>query len=195
MVNHPTPPLGASAEGVGWGWYSSVYTNLLIWLRKKNTRHNNLFLVLIFYWALLPPKWWYCIPHVINPGWTASHGTLPPGKFFFGWLLCSPSSSLGGHLRPICINLLLIFRHSNFCPKWWTTSPHALQPPCNTYSTFTLSQLSIPGWLLCVIVKFLPLKAKEHPSLIFDKCCFAPIKQANQPWCHRTRPRLLRMGQ
>jgi hypothetical protein len=30
--------------------------------------------------------------------------------------------------------------------------------------------------------------------LNFGVCCLAPLKQANQPWRHQTRPRLLCMG-
>ena len=77
-----------------------------------------------------------------------------------------------------------------------TTSPHALlQPPRATSSTsITLNRSSISGWLLCVIIKFWPLKAKERPSLNFKRVLFGTHKQANQPWHHKPQPQLLCMG-
>ncbi len=42
------------------------------------------------------------------------------------------------------------------CPKRWDNIPHALHPPHATFSMPTLPQSLIAGWLLCIIIWFLP---------------------------------------
>ena len=68
------------------------------------------------------------------------------------------------------IQFSIFFCHPNRQPKQWYDIPHVLHPPPATFSMFTLPQLSIAGWLLCLPFKFWPLKAKAPFCLYFLAC-------------------------
>jgi hypothetical protein len=131
VANQPTPPPGASLEGVDRGWFTRVLLSSTMRLRKKLTSINNRFiLVLLFDWSLSPPKWWHYISQAITPCQTSSPVSPPPGPSISGWLLCV-SSSIGGRLRPWRDSFYYIFLLSQLSPKWWDdVSSHAPTPPC-----------------------------------------------------------------
>ncbi len=109
VANQPTPPPGASLEGVGWGCFARVLLSLTMRLRKKLISINNGFtLVSLFHWSILPPKWWHYILQAITPGQISSPVSPPLCLSISGWLLCV-SSSIGGHLRPWRDSFYIIF--------------------------------------------------------------------------------------
>ncbi len=148
VVNQPTPPPGASLEGVGWGWFTRVLLSLTMQPRKKKSINNGYILVLWLDWSLLPPKQWHYISQAITPGLTSSPVSPPPGPSISGWLLCV-SSSIGSCLRPWHDSFYIIFLLSQLSPKQWEDiSPHAPTP------THPLSNIPptpiIDFWLIVV---------------------------------------------
>jgi hypothetical protein len=129
VLNQPTPPPGASLEGVGQRWFTRVLLSLMMRPRKKIISINNGFiLVSLFNRSLLPPKWWDYISQAITPGQTSSHVSSPPGPPISGWLLCV-SSSIGGRLRPQRDSFYFILFFSQSSHKQWDdVSPHSPTP-------------------------------------------------------------------
>ncbi len=149
VANQPTPPPGASLEGVGWGWFTRVLLSLTMRPRKKFIYFNNGFiLVLLFDWSLLPPKWWHYISQAITPGRTSSPVSPPPGPSISGWLLCV-SSSIGGRLRPRRDSFYIIFLLSQSSSKQWDdVSPHA---PTPTHPLSNIPPTAIINFRLVVV--------------------------------------------
>ncbi len=107
VANQPTPPPGASLEGVGRGWFTSVLLSLTMRPRKKIIS-NGFILVLLFNWSLSPPKQWHYISQAITPSQISSPMSPPPGPSISGWLLCV-SSSISCSLRPQRDSFYIIF--------------------------------------------------------------------------------------
>jgi hypothetical protein len=68
--------------------------------------------------------------------------------------------------------------------------PFALTP---AHRLFNLHTIPIIDSRL-VVLSFGYLRPRNIHLLFFDMCYLAPPKQANQPWHHQARPRLLRLG-
>ena len=96
----------------------------------------------------------------------------------FGWLLCN-FWLIGGHLRPRRIFFLL---------SPYSSPPNDTSTPSPSHAAQRASPLSSPltlpptfGWLLCLLTKRRPPKAKTlPPSLFFDGLhCNAPNEQTS----------------
>ena len=79
----------------------------------------------------------------------------------FGWLL-HLSLSTDGHLCSRCFDVSFI--------SLLQKAPHTLQLGCDSSRILLLPQTPTASWLLCLSLKFLPLKAKSPWPLYFLMC-------------------------
>ena len=161
--NQPTPPLGASSEGVGRGQRARVLFNLADQPRKIIiTKLNNVCYFLPPIQLTTPPKWWYHATPM-HPAHHISPPCYPPlWPPVFGWLLCFGLPIDGRFTQP-CILFSLCLHCPIRHPKQWdSVSPHA-PPPCTTSTDSLPLLMPTIGWLLCFPFKFWPLKAKATP--------------------------------
>ena len=198
LANKPTPPPGASTEGVGRGWCGRVLFNSPNRPRKKLiTILNNIFTFIYFICTLLPPKWWNNSPSAHScPVEPPLHFLFPYAEY--SWLVVV---WLFADWQPIytAVFFFIIFALLHLTSKMMgqrpptRSKPHA--PPLSFFPTLTV--ITTLGWLLWLG----HFKATNEPfSLNFWACVASrsPNKPTNggaaKPyhgrlaWDHR-RPR------
>ncbi len=127
VANQPTPPPGASLEGVGRGWCMRVLLSLTMRLRKKIIYFNNGFiLVLLFNWSLSPPNRWHYISQAITVEPPLLYHLLQDRLFLVG--CCVYPHQSAAVLGLGVIHFILFFHCPNCHPNIGTTSPYTLQP-------------------------------------------------------------------
>ncbi len=119
-------------------------------------------------------------PHTFRPGRLSSSMPLPTLMLTFGWLLCLPIKRWPSKAKgpPISLLFLLI----NIPPQTsGNHPPHTFPPGLASSPTHPLTSTPSSIWLLFILIKRQPPKAKAPPlSLLFDASYFAsPSKQTN----------------
>ena len=172
VANQPTPPPGASLEGVDQGRFMRVLFNSVDRPRKKLITKLNI----LFY-----------SPPLSNLERPPNDGiALPPHVPLVAYPLNSPLHCgclfLVGCcvlVRQLAANLChRVFYIYHFCIAPFnitndgTVFPHALHPQRVTSPDSLPPPMPTLGWLLCFPFKFWPLKAKAMPiTLFFDGVC------------------------
>ncbi len=143
-------------------------------------RPRRIFVVVLFLCWFAAPSEETTPPHTFRPGRLSSLMTLPPSMLTFGWLLCPsikqrPSKAKG----PSILLFLLLIK----IPVQTTDNrpPHTFRPGLASSPTHPLTSTPSSIWLLFILIKWWPPKAKASPlSLLFDASYFAsPSKQTN----------------
>jgi hypothetical protein len=165
VANQPTPPPGASLEGVDRGWFTRVLLSLTMRPRKKYfllTTDLFSFNYLIDHYC--HPKQWHYIPQTITPGQTSSPVSTPPRPSISSWLL-RESSLIGGHLRPWRDSFYIIILLSQLTPKQWVDI--SLHAPTPARLLSNIPPTAIIDFLLVVVCFYyvLAIRPTPFPSL------------------------------
>jgi hypothetical protein len=115
---------------------------------------------------------------MLPPSLTSSPMYTPPCPHVFGWLLCTPSSIGGYHVRPG------VFHFFIFCVPQFnnqgieTASPHTLYHPLASFPTSIQPLPSTTSWLLGIFIDRQPPKAKATPIPLYfyGVCVSTPNK-------------------
>ncbi len=160
---------------VGWGCWQRAIFNYVNWQRI-------FFLVnsLFFPPIQSPSKQWICTFPALIANCT-SYAVPPQLRLrVFGWLLCFIANWQLPKAIAYCIFLILL--SANFmAKKYVTTSSHTFRPSHVSSPIPPPPRTLLFGWLLRVVVKWLPFNA-EAPSLSLfcDGLCFSTPKKGKK---------------
>jgi hypothetical protein len=143
-------------------------------------RPRRIFVVMFFLRQFAAPSEETTPPHRFRPDCLSSSIPLPPSMPTFGWLLCPPIKRRPSKAKGPPI--YLFFSYINIPPQ--TTGnhpPHTFRPGLASSPTHPLTSTPSSIWLLFILIKQRPPKAKAPPlSLLFDASYFAsPSEQTN----------------
>ncbi len=143
-------------------------------------RPRRIFVVVLFLRQFAAPSKETTPPHTFRPGCPSSSMPLPPSMPTFGWLLCpsikqQPSKAKGPSILVFFLSIKIPVQMTGNRP------PHTFRPGLASSPTHLLTLTPSSIWLLFILIKRQPPKAKAPPlSLLFDASYFAsPSEQTN----------------
>ncbi len=179
MANQRTPSPRASVEGVGQGWCVRVLFILADWPRKKTI---SIYIRFFYYSASFPPL---CHqndvvappalrPKVISPLLSLFHHA----RMFFLVVAYIHQTAAIKDDKVIYFHYLFVAQFDG--PNDGMASPHTLCPLCASSLTSPVPRKLTFSWLLCVIIKQRPPKARDQSLFLCGGKW--PPKQTNPPW-------------
>ncbi len=152
---------------------------VVVWLSfvGGRLRPRHIFVVIFFLHWFAAPSEETTPPHKFCPGCLSSTIPLPPSMPTFGWLLCPPIKRRPSKAKGPPFSLF--FSSINIPPQ--TTGnrpPHTFRPSLASSPTHSLTSTSSSIWLLFILIKWRPPKAKAPSlSLLFDASYFASASE------------------
>jgi hypothetical protein len=152
----------------------------VIFINRRPSKAMTYFCCRFFLRQFAAPSKETTPPHTFRLGRLSSSMPLPLSTPTFGWLLCPPIKQQPSKAKGPPISLF--FLSIDIPPQTMgNPPPHTFQPGLASSPMHPLTSTTSSIWLLFILIKRRPPKAKEPPhSLLFDASYFtSPCKQTN----------------